>query len=113
MQPGAIAQSLVNKTPVSQITAENRNIFQTAADKFVAVVNSCKTFSTGCSTQKDHNIMKACGALLAQTLVKQECYTEGFTGGCVKQLDMALPDKIFARSETGVPAARLLADYLR
>ncbi|CAK7068244.1 TPA: hypothetical protein RG697_001787 [Morganella morganii] len=105
MQPGAIAQSLVNKTPVSQITAENRNIFQTAADKFVAVVNSCKTFSTGCSTQKDHNIMKACGALLAQTLVKQECYTEGFTGGCVKQLDMALPDKIFARSETGVPGS--------
>lgn len=105
MQSRAVIQDLMHKTPVSQITAENRNIFQTAADKFVSVVNSCKTFSTGCSTQKDHNIMKACGSLLAQTLVKPEYYTEGFTGECVKKLNMAIPDKIFARSETGVPGS--------
>ncbi|MET4862136.1 hypothetical protein [Morganella morganii] len=105
MQPGAIAQQSVREIPVNQITAENRNVFLTAADKFVSVVNSCKTFSTGCSTQKEHNIMKACGALLAQTLVKQEYYTEGFTGECVKKLGMTLPDKIFARSETGVPGS--------
>ncbi|HHZ8504415.1 TPA: hypothetical protein ACWL6U_001900 [Morganella morganii] len=105
MQPGAIAQQSVREIPVNQITAKNRNVFLTAADKFVSVVNSCKTFSTGCSTQKEHNIMKACGALLAQTLVKQEYYTEGFTGECVKKLGMTLPDKIFARSETGVPGS--------
>ncbi len=105
MRSGAIVQQSVREIPLNQITAENRNIFQTAADKFVSVVNSCKTFSTGCSTQKDHNIMKACGALLAKTLVKQEYYTEGFTGECVKKLGMTLPDKIFARSETGVPGS--------
>lgn len=105
MQPGAITQQSVRAIPVNQITAENRNIFQTVADQLAAVMNSCKTFSTGYSTQKDHNIMKACGALLAQALVKQEYYTEGFTGSCVKELGMTLPDKIFARSETGVPGS--------
>ncbi len=100
-----ILPSLSGKIPVHQTTAENRNIFQIAADQFVSVVNSCKTFSTGCSTQKDHNIIKACGALLAKTLVKQEYYTEGFTGSCVKKLGMTLPDKILDRSKTGVPGS--------
>lgn len=95
----------VHKTLVNQITTYNSHFFQTVADKFVSVVNSCKTFSTGCSTQKDHNIMKACGALLAKTLVKPEYYTSGFTGKCAEKLDMKLPDKILARSETGVPGS--------
>lgn len=95
----------MDEKSVNQITEQGRDTFQKTADKFVAVVNSCKTFSTGCSTQKDHNIMKACGVLLAKTLVKQEYYTEGFTGECVKKLGMTLPDKIFARSETGVPGS--------
>lgn len=105
MQLGAIAQQPAHKTPVNQITTDNSHFFQTVADKFVSVVNSCKTFTTGCSSQKDHNIMKACGALLAKTLVKPEYYTSGFTGKCAEKLDMKLPDKILARSETGVPGS--------
>lgn len=105
MQLNGIVQQRMGEKSVNQITEKGRGAFQMTADKFVAVVNSCKTFSTGCSTQKEHNIMKACGALLAQTLVKQEYYTEGFTGECVKKLGMTLPDKIFARSETGVPGS--------
>ncbi|HCE8947654.1 TPA: hypothetical protein NHT78_000698 [Morganella morganii] len=105
MQLNGIVQQRMDEKSVNQITEQGRDVFQKTADKFVAVVNSCKTFSTGCSTQKDQNIMKACGVLLAQTLVKQECYTGGFTGECVKKLGMTLPDKIFARSETGVPGS--------
>lgn len=105
MQPGAVVQNVVHKTPANQMTAEKNNISQIVTDNLVTVMNSCQTFSTGCRTQKDHNIMKACGALLAKTLVKQKYYTEGFTGSCVKKLGMTLPDKIFARSETGVPGS--------
>ena len=105
MQLSAIAQQPAHETPVNQITTDNRHFLQTVADKFVSVVNSCKTFTTGSSTQKDHNIMKACGALLAKTLVKPEYYTSGFTGKCAAKLDIELPDKILARSETGVPGS--------
>ncbi|NIH20558.1 hypothetical protein [Morganella morganii] len=105
MQLKGIVQQIMGEKSVNQVTEQVRGTFQKAEDEFVSVVNSCKTFSTGCSTQKDHNIMKACGALLAKTLVKQEYYTEGFTGSCVKKLGMTLPDKILARSKTGVPGS--------
>lgn len=110
-QLNGIVQQRMDEKSVNQITEQGRDTFQKTADKFVAVGNSCKTFSTGCSTQKDHNIMKACGVLLAKTLVKQEYYTEGFTGECVKKLGMTLPDKIFARSETGVPGSEFISRW--
>lgn len=85
----AIEQQPVRET---QITGESRNIFQAIADKFVAVVNSCKTFSTGCSTQKDHNIQKACERLAALTLAEPKCYiTDAMERGAEK-LGMTLPD---------------------
>ena len=89
MPVNAIGQQPVRET---QITGESRNIFQAIADKFVAVVNSCKTFSTGCSTQKDHNIQKACERLAALTLAEPERYTtDAMTRGAEK-LGMTLPD---------------------
>lgn len=89
MPVNVIGQQPVRET---QITGENRNIFQAIADKFVAVVNSCKTFSTGCSTQKDHNIQKACERLAALTLVEPERYTTDAMERSAEKLGMALPD---------------------
>lgn len=86
--------NVIGQQPVreTQITGESRNIFQAIADKFVAVVNSCKTFSTGCSTQKDHNIQKACERLAALSLVEPKCYiTDAMERGAEK-LGMTLPD---------------------
>lgn len=95
MSVNAIGQQPVRET---QITGENRNIFQAIADKFVAVVNSCKTFSTGCSTQKDHNIQKACERLAALTLVEPERYTTDAMERGAEKLGMALPDNKVAVS---------------
>lgn len=91
MQSGAIAQQSVRETCIDQVPAENRNIFRAIADKFVAIVNSCKTFSTGCSTQKDHNIQKACERLAALTLVKPEFYTTDAMKESAEKLGMTLP----------------------
>ncbi|MCU6223196.1 hypothetical protein [Morganella morganii] len=89
MPVNAIGQQPVRET---QITGESRNIFQAIADKFVAVVNSCKTFSTGCSTQKDHNIQKACERLAALTLAEPERYTTDAMKRGAEKLGMTLPD---------------------
>ena len=91
MQLNGIVQQRMGEKSVNQVTEQGRGAFQKTADKFVAVVNSCKTFSTGCSTQKDHNIMKACGALLAKTLVKPECYTSGLIDTCTNKINITLP----------------------
>ncbi|NIH20559.1 hypothetical protein [Morganella morganii] len=89
MSVSAIAQQPVRETP---ITGESRNIFQTIADKFVALVNSRKTFSTGYSTQQDHNIQKACERLAALKLVEPERYTTDAMARGAEKLGMALPD---------------------
>lgn len=89
MPVNVIGQQPVRET---QITGESRNIFQAIADKFVAVVNSCKTFSTGCSTQKDHNIQKACERLAALTLAEPEHYTTDAMKRGAEKLGMTLPD---------------------
>lgn len=85
---------------------ESRNIFQTIADKFVAVVNSCKTFSTGYSTQKDHNIQKACERLAALTLAEPERYTTDAMKRGAEKLGMTLPDsKVSVSSKADTSAA--------
>ncbi|QXO42691.1 hypothetical protein JA116_19610 [Morganella morganii] len=89
----------------TQITGESRNIFQAIADKFVAVVNSCKTFSTGCSTQKDHNIQKACERLAALTLVKPESYTTSEMKESAEKLGMTLPYDTESVSKRNLSAA--------
>lgn len=105
MPVNVIGQQPVRET---QITGENRNIFQAIADKFVAVVNSCKTFSTGCSTQKDHNIQKACERLAALTRAEPKCYiTDAMKRGAEK-LGMVLPDNkisVSSNADTSVAAS--------
>lgn len=55
--------------------------------------------------------MTACGALLAQALVKREYYTEGLTGDCVKKLNMTSPAEILTRSKTGVPGSEFISRW--
>ncbi|HCE8947653.1 TPA: hypothetical protein NHT78_000697 [Morganella morganii] len=91
MELTSMKQPLLNAMDGNQITAESKNIFQKVADKVVAVVNSCRTFSTECSTQKDHNIQKACERLAALTLVSPETYITGTMKESAVKLDIVLP----------------------
>ncbi|WP_274369903.1 hypothetical protein [Morganella morganii] len=103
MPVNAIGQQPVRET---QITGESRNIFQAIADKFVAVVNSCKTFSTECCTQKDHNIQKACERLVALTLAEPECYTTDAMERDAKKFGITLPDnKVSVSSNADISGA--------
>ncbi|EMH4535110.1 TPA: hypothetical protein RG728_002906 [Morganella morganii subsp. morganii] len=111
MQLNGIVQQRMDEKSVNQITEQGRDAFQMTADKFVAVANSDETIFAGCREQKEYNIMTACGALLAQTLVKREYYTEGLTGDCVKKLNMTSPAEILARSETGVPGSEFISRW--
>lgn len=108
MQLNGIVQQRMDEKSVNQITEQGRDAFQKTVGKFVAVVNSCKTFSTGCSTQKDHNIMKACGALLAKTLVKPECYTSGLIDICANKINIILPrntESVSAKADNSAAAS--------
>ena len=108
MQLKGIVQQIMGEKSVNQVTEQVRGAFQKAEDKFVSVVNSCKTFSTGCSTQKDHNIMKACGALLAKTLVKPECYTSGLIDTCANKINIILPcnpESVSAKADNSAAAS--------
>ncbi|MBC4012553.1 hypothetical protein H8R13_12550 [Morganella morganii] len=111
MQLNGIVQQAIRETSANQATAENKNSFQAIADKCITVVNSDKSIFAGCLQKKKNNIRMACGALLAKTLVKNEYYTEGITGDCVKKLNMTLPDKILARKETGVPGSDFISRW--
>lgn len=91
MALGAIYQSAACEMQTMQNTSENKSIFRSIADKSISVINSCKTFSTGCDTQKGHNIQKACERLAALTLVKPEYYTTDIMKECAEKLGMALP----------------------
>ena len=102
---GAIHQSPVCEMQIMQNTSENKSIFRSIADKSISVINSCKTFSTGCDTQKGHNIQKACERLAALTLVKPEHYTTDIMKECAKKLEMTLPRDTESVSKADTSAA--------
>ncbi|EPU3937035.1 hypothetical protein [Morganella sp. GD04133] len=111
MELNGIVQQRLGEKSVNQITEKDRGAFQMTADKCIAVANSDETIFAGCREQKEYNIMTACGALLAQTLVKREYYTEGLTGDCVKKLNITSTVEISDRREQGVPGSYAISRW--
>ncbi len=68
--------------------------FSHLKDNLASVINSFKTFSTGCHTQKDHNIRKVCERLIALTCMTPECYLTPVPEKCAQELGVVLPNKI-------------------
>lgn len=73
---------------------ENYPVFSHLKDNLASVINNVKTFSTGCHTQKDHNIRKVCEQLIALTCIMPECYLTSRLTACAKEINFTLPDKI-------------------
>ncbi|KJF79088.1 hypothetical protein UA45_01715 [Morganella morganii] len=72
---------------------ENQPVFSHLKDNLASVINSFKTFSTGCHTQKDHNIRKVCERLIALTCMTPECYLTPVIKTCAAELGFVLPNQ--------------------
>ncbi|MET4889388.1 hypothetical protein JC794_11430 [Morganella morganii] len=70
---------------------QNQPVFSYLKDNLASVINSFKTFSTGCHTQKDHNIRKVCERLIALTCMTPECYLTPVIKACAQELGFVLP----------------------
>ncbi len=73
---------------------QNQPVFSHLKDNLASVINSFKTFSTGCHTQKDHNIRKVCERLIALTCMTPECYLTPEIKACAAELGFVLPNQI-------------------
>ncbi|EMJ9776091.1 hypothetical protein RGO69_002903 [Morganella morganii] len=73
---------------------QNQPVFSHLKDNLASVANSFKTFSTGCHTQKDHNIRKVCERLIALTCMTPECYLTPVMKECAEEIGVVLPNKI-------------------
>lgn len=73
---------------------QNQPVFSHLKDNLASVINSVKTFSTGCHTQKDHNIRKVCERLIALTCMTPECYLTPEIKACAAEIGFVLPNQI-------------------